>query len=54
MTKKHFEAIASLLNGERQELVIKFADYLRTQNPLFQRGRFLEATQQEKSISCFL
>lgn len=41
MTRKHFEALAKLLReGATTE---QFADYLETQNPNFDRERFLEA-----------
>lgn len=56
MTKKHFEAIAKLLNqwAERnpdirwiiyKDLVEAMALYLKTQNPLFDEARFYKACQ---------
>lgn len=48
MTRKHFEAIASIVSqirndGERIDTAIRFAIYLDTQNVSFNRHRFLKA-----------
>jgi hypothetical protein len=47
LTRKHFEAIARILanmdNGdERKYVAHQFADWLASENPLFQRNAFLE------------
>ena len=43
MTKKHFVAIAELLahHSASSQLVSAFADYFETQNPSFDRDRFI-------------
>lgn len=45
MTKKHFIAIAALLDANRTPLPIvqDMADYLGEENVLFDRRRFIEA-----------
>lgn len=60
MTKKHFEAIATLLSQWRAshkytlpvevygDLITQLADYLQTQNPHFDRIKFLIATDYLK------
>lgn len=48
MTRKHFEAIAAIIKNtlvtdRREATATAMADYLATQNPNFDRGRFLTA-----------
>lgn len=45
MTRKHFEAIAAILQRDKasHELIIHMADYLGTTNPNFDRFRFITA-----------
>lgn len=48
MTRKNFEAIAAILAAqpsttEVDNVIIAMADYLCTQNPNFDRARFLKA-----------
>lgn len=48
LTKQHFEAIAKIINrnkeaGEFPEMIKEFADYFKTQNPLFNENIFLKA-----------
>jgi hypothetical protein len=53
MTKKHFEAIARIVDFRRSmdaptdgaffNLVSDLADYFKSENPRFDRARFLEA-----------
>lgn len=50
MTRKHFEAIASIVSqirneSERIDTAIRFAIYLDTQNASFDRYRFLKACE---------
>lgn len=53
MTKKHFIAIAAILKenhspGQSSHAVAaKLADYFETENPLFDRERFLAAVKGE-------
>ena len=65
MTKKHFKAIAGIIKKTRADLVIantnteeladniaiEFADYLESQNPLFNRGKFLCACGMSYDVS---
>lgn len=53
MTKKHFTAIAKILNEnkflikrQRTNLVREMADYFQTVNPSFDRARFLAAVEE--------
>jgi hypothetical protein len=45
LTRKHFEAVASILNDNQDEvsdvLVDQFANYFAESNPNFDRSRFL-------------
>jgi hypothetical protein len=45
MTKKHFTAIAKILNTttQRANIARSLADYFETENPNFDRERFLTA-----------
>ena len=49
MTRKHFIAIAEILKEHSADyyLVKDFCDYLRTQNPNFDRNRFIDACERE-------
>ena len=65
MTKKHFKAIAEIISKTRADLInasqsteelsdniaIEFADYLESQNPLFNRGKFLSACGMSYDVS---
>lgn len=48
MTRKHFEAIAKVLNANMasHELVEDFADMLEQENPRFDRDRFVDASSK--------
>lgn len=48
MTRKHFEAIAHVLNANMapHELVEDFADMLEQENPRFDRYRFVDASSK--------
>lgn len=45
MTKKHYEAIARLLSGQNADLDLceSLARYFKSENPNFDRQRFLKA-----------
>ena len=52
MTKKHFESIAQSINTQttaegwavhKEGLIQRLADFFETQNPLFDRCRFIKA-----------
>ena len=47
LTRKHFEAVASILNANQDEishdLVEQFANYFAESNPNFDQGRFFFA-----------
>lgn len=57
MTRKHFEAIAKMLRAAREDmemargkhmlLCYMFADWLRGENPNFDKARFLKACGME-------
>ena len=54
MTRKQFEAIAKIIrevrgsldNQTADYLASRFAEYLATQNPLFNYDRFIRATRE--------
>ena len=52
MTKKHYEAIAKILSHgkdqltDKAKLTKKLADYFATDNPKFNRDKFIEACKQ--------
>ena len=55
MTKKHFKAIANILSraigvdiGELKQLAYSFADYLATENPRFNKSKFIDAVMEDK------
>lgn len=52
MIRKHFEAIARILrdNGANEALCLEFADYLKTQNDLFNYDRFMNACKQTEAV----
>jgi len=45
MTKKHFKAIAKILNSVTADysIITRFADFLETENPRFDRNKFVDA-----------
>lgn len=52
MTRKHFEAIAKILrdNGANEAVCLEFADYLKTQNELFNYDLFMNASKQKEAV----
>ena len=63
LSKKHFEAIAKLLNYTThpnfrvwgvddlcEDLIERFADYLQSQNPQFNRYKFVKACGKYKNV----
>ena len=54
MTKKHFIRAAKIISGvynydERVILAMQFADLFASTNPLFKRGKFMEACKVDES-----
>ena len=51
LTKKHFIAVAEILKESNadDQLIQKFVDYFRTENPLFDVSRFITASKQDVS-----
>ena len=45
MTKKHFKAIAEIIkySEDKQDIMIKLANYFAQENPRFDRERFVDA-----------
>jgi hypothetical protein len=52
LSRKHFQAVAEILgkNNASGEMVEEFIDYFRTENPLFQGGKFWDAVRKAKTL----